>query len=119
MRHRPRLHLQIRQPATNPSPDETPAPAPSPDETPAPAPSPDETPATDPSPDETPEAPTERNAENILAKISADSGGSVVGNSYMFYDFNGNGVQEAFALVDVGGRNGNLVQWRGFYFQCS
>ena len=97
-----------------PSPDETPAPspdetpAPSPDETPAPspdetpAPSPDETPA--PSPDETPEAPTERNAENILAKISADSGGSVVGNSYMFYDFNGNGVQEAFALVDVGGR---------------
>ena len=91
-------------PATYPSPDETPAPAPSPDETPAPAPSPDETPATDPSPDETPEAPTERNAENILAKISADSGGSVVGNSYMFYDFNGNGVQEAFALVDVGGR---------------
>ena len=91
-------------PATNPSPDETPAPAPSPDETPdeTPAPSPDETPA--PSPDETPEAPTERNAENILAKISADSGGSVVGNSYMFYDFNGNGVQEAFALVDVGGR---------------
>ena len=87
-----------------PSPDETPAPAPSPDETPAPAPSPDETPAPDPSPDETPEAPTERNAENILAKISADSGGSVVGNSYMFYDFNGNGVQEAFALVDVGGR---------------
>ena len=101
-----------QQPATNPSPDETPAPSsdqtpatnPSPDETPAPAPSPDETPATDPSPDETPEAPTERNAENILAKISADSGGSVVGNSYMFYDFNGNGVQEAFALVDVGGR---------------
>ena len=93
-----------KQPATNPSPDETPAPAPSPAETPAPAPSPDETPATDPSPDETPEAPTERNAENILAKISADSGGSVVGNSYMFYDFNGNGVQEAFALVDVGGR---------------
>ena len=91
-------------PATNPSPDETPAPAPSPDETPAPNPSPDETPAPDPSPDETPEAPTERNAENILAKISADSGGSVVGNSYMFYDFNGNGVQEAFALVDVGGR---------------
>ena len=91
-------------PATDPSPDETPAPAPSPDETPAPAPSPDETPATDPSPDETPEAPTERNAENILAKISADSGGSVVGNSYMFYDFNGNDVQEAFALVDVGGR---------------
>ena len=91
-------------PATDPSPDETPAPAPSPDETPAPAPSQDETPATDPSPDETPEAPTERNAENILAKISADSGGSVVGNSYMFYDFNGNGVQEAFALVDVGGR---------------
>ena len=89
-----------QQPATNPSPDETPAPAPSPDETPAPAPSQDET----PSPDETPEAPTERNAENILAKISADSGGSVVGNSYMFYDFNGNGVQEAFALVDVGGR---------------
>ena len=103
-----------QQPATNPSPDQTPAPAPSseqqpatnpsPDETPAPEPSPDETPATDPSPDETPEAPTERNAENILAKISADSGGSVVGNSYMFYDFNGNGVQEAFALVDVGGR---------------
>lgn len=91
-------------PAPAPSPDETPAPAPSPDETPAPAPSPDETPATDPSPDETPEVPTERNAENILAKISADSGGSVVGNSYMFYDFNGNGVQEAFALVDVGGR---------------
>ena len=89
-------------PATDPSPDETPAPAPSPDETPAQ--SPDETPAPDPSPDETPEAPTERNAENILAKISADSGGSVVGNSYMFYDFNGNGVQEAFALVDVGGR---------------
>ena len=103
-----------QQPATNPSPDQTPAPAPSsdetpatdpsPDETPAPAPSPDETPATDTSPDETPEAQTERNAENILAKISADSGGSVVGNSYMFYDFNGNGVQEAFALVDVGGR---------------
>ena len=101
-----------QQPATNPSPDQTPAPAPSsdqtpapsPDETPAPAPSPDETPAPAPSPDETPEAPTERNAENILAKISADSGGSVVGNSYMFYDFNGNGVQEAFALVDVGGR---------------
>ena len=91
-------------PATDPSPDETPAPAPSPDETPAPAPSQDETPSPDPSPDETPEAPTERNAENILAKISADSGGSVVGNSYMFYDFNGNGVQEAFALVDVGGR---------------
>ena len=91
-------------PATNPSPDETPATNPSQDETPAPAPSPDETPAPDPSPDETPEAPTERNAENILAKISADSGGSVVGNSYMFYDFNGNGVQEAFALVDVGGR---------------
>lgn len=117
-----------QQPATNPSPDQTPAPAPSsdqtpapspdqtpapsPDETPAPAPSPDETPAQspdetpapDPSPDQTPEAPTERNAENILAKISADSGGSIVGNSYMFYDFNGNGVQEAFALVDVGGR---------------
>ena len=93
-----------QQPATNPSPDQTPATNPSPDETPAPAPSPDETPATDPSPDETPEVPTERNAENILAKISADSGGSVVGNSYMFYDFNGNGVQEAFALVDVGGR---------------
>ena len=101
-----------QQPATNPSPDQTPAPAPSseqqpatnpsPDQTPAPAPSSDQTPA--PSPDETPEAPTERNAENILAKISADSGGSVVGNSYMFYDFNGNGVQEAFALVDVGGR---------------
>ena len=95
-------------PATDPN--QTPAtdpnqtPAPSPDETPAPAPSPDETPAPDTSPDETPEAPTERNAENILAKISADSGGSVVGNSYMFYDFNGNGVQEAFALVDVGGR---------------
>ncbi len=95
-------------PATDPNqtpatdPNQTPAPAPSSDETPAP--SPDETPATDPSPDETPEAPTERNAENILAKISADSGGSVVGNSYMFYDFNGNGVQEAFALVDVGGR---------------
>ena len=99
-----------QQPATNPSPDQTPATNPSPDETPAPAPSPDETPAPSPdetpapSPDETPEAPTERNAENILAKISADSGGSVVGNSYMFYDFNGNGVQEAFALVDVGGR---------------
>ena len=117
-----------QQPATNPSPDQTPAPAPSsdqtpapspdqtpapsPDETPAPAPSPDETPAQspdetpapDPSPDQTPEAPTERNAENILAKISADSCGSIVGNSYMFYDFNGNGVQEAFALVDVGGR---------------
>lgn len=101
-----------QQPATNPSPDQTPAPAPSSEQQPAtnpspdetPAPSPDETPATDPSPDETPEAPTERNAENILAKISADSGGSVVGNSYMFYDFNGNGVQEAFALVDVGGR---------------
>lgn len=103
-----------QQPATNPSPDQTPAPAPSseqqpatnpsPDETPAPAPSSDQAPATNPSPDETPEAPTERNAENILAKISADSGGSVVGNSYMFYDFNGNGVQEAFALVDVGGR---------------
>ena len=101
-----------KQPATNPSPDQTPAPAPSSEQQPAtnpspdetPAPSPDETPATDPSPDETPEAPTERNAENILAKISADSGGSVVGNSYMFYDFNGNGVQEAFALVDVGGR---------------
>ena len=93
-----------QQPATNPSPDETPAPAPSSDQTPATNPSPDETPAPDPSPDETPEAPTERNAENILAKISADSGGSVVGNSYMFYDFNGNGVQEAFALVDVGGR---------------
>ena len=99
-----------QQPATNPSPDQTPATNPSPDETSAPAPSPDETPAPSPdetpapSPDETPEAPTERNAENILAKISADSGGSVVGNSYMFYDFNGNGVQEAFALVDVGGR---------------
>ena len=91
-------------PATAPSSDQAPATNPSPDETPAPAPSPDETPAPDPSPDETPEAPTERNAENILAKISADSGGSVVGNSYMFYDFNGNGVQEAFALVDVGGR---------------
>ena len=91
-------------PATAPSSEQQPATNPSPDETPAPAPSPDETPATDPSPDETPEAPTERNAENILAKISADSGGSVVGNSYMFYDFNGNGVQEAFALVDVGGR---------------
>ena len=93
-------------PATNPSPDETPATNPSPDETPATNPSPDETPAQTPdeTPDETPEAPTERNAENILAKISADSGGSVVGNSYMFYDFNGNGVQEAFALVDVGGR---------------
>ena len=103
-----------KQPATNPSPDQTPAPAPSseqqpatnpsPDQTPAPAPSSEQQPATNPSPDETPEAPTERNAENILAKISADSGGSVVGNSYMFYDFNGNGVQEAFALVDVGGR---------------
>lgn len=101
-------------PAPAPSPEQTPATAssseqqpatnPSPDQTPAPAPSSDQTPATDPSPDETPEAPTERNAENILAKISADSGGSVVGNSYMFYDFNGNGVQEAFALVDVGGR---------------
>ena len=95
-------------PATDPNqtpatdPNQTPAPAPSSDETPAP--SPDETPAPDTSTDETPEAPTERNAENILAKISADSGGSVVGNSYMFYDFNGNGVQEAFALVDVGGR---------------
>ena len=91
---------------TQPSSDS--APATDPNQTPAtdpnqtPAPTPDETPA--PSPDETPEAPTERNAENILAKISADSGGSVVGNSYMFYDFNGNGVQEAFALVDVGGR---------------
>lgn len=93
-----------QQPATNPSPDQTPATNPSPDQTPATNPSPDETPAPAPSPDETPEAPTERNAENILAKISADSGGSVVGNSYMFYDFNGNGVQEAFALVDVGGR---------------
>ena len=91
-------------PATAPSSEQQPATNPSPDETPAPDPSPDETPAPDPSPDETPEAPTERNAENILAKISADSGGSVVGNSYMFYDFNGNGVQEAFALVDVGGR---------------
>ena len=91
-------------PATAPSSEQQPATNPSPDQTPAPAPSSDETPATDPSPDETPEAPTERNAENILAKISADSGGSVVGNSYMFYDFNGNGVQEAFALVDVGGR---------------
>ena len=95
---------QEQTPATAPSSEQQPATNPSPDETPAPAPSPDETPATDPSPDETPEAPTERNAENILAKISADSGGSVVGNSYMFYDFNGNGVQEAFALVDVGGR---------------
>lgn len=100
----PSSEQQPQTPATNPSPDETPAPAPSPDETPATDPSPDETPAPDTSTDETPEAPTERNAENILAKISADSGGSVVGNSYMFYDFNGNGVQEAFALVDVGGR---------------
>ena len=91
-------------PATAPSSEQQPATNPSPDQTPAPAPSSDQTTATDPSPDETPEAPTERNAENILAKISADSGGSVVGNSYMFYDFNGNGVQEAFALVDVGGR---------------
>ena len=101
-------------PAPAPSPEQTPATAssseqqpatnPSPDQTPAPAPSSEQQPATNPSPDETPEAPTERNAENILAKISADSGGSVVGNSYMFYDFNGNGVQEAFALVDVGGR---------------
>ena len=95
---------QTPAPAPAPSTDETPAPAPSTDETPAPAPSTDETPTPAPSTDETPEAPTERNAENILAKISADSGGSVVGNSYMFYDFNGNGVQEAFALVDVGGR---------------
>ena len=93
---------------TQPQPDQTQPTQPSSDSAPAtdpnqtPAPTPDETPA--PSPDETPEAPTERNAENILAKISADSGGSVVGNSYMFYDFNGNGVQEAFALVDVGGR---------------
>lgn len=93
---------------TQPQPDQTQPIQPSSDSAPAtdpnqtPAPTPDETPA--PSPDETPEAPTERNAENILAKISADSGGSVVGNSYMFYDFNGNGVQEAFALVDVGGR---------------
>ena len=85
-------------------PQQTPAPAPSPEQTPATAPSSEQQPATNPSPDETPEAPTERNAENILAKISADSGGSVVGNSYMFYDFNGNGVQEAFALVDEGGR---------------
>lgn len=91
-------------PATAPSSEKQPATNPSPDQTPAPAPSSEQQPATDPSPDETPEAPTERNAENILAKISADSGGSVVGNSYMFYDFNGNGVQEAFALVDVGGR---------------
>ena len=91
-------------PAPAPSPEQTPATAPSSEQQPATNPSPDETPAPDPSPDETPEAPTERNAENILAKISADSGGSVVGNSYMFYDFNGNGVQEAFALVDVGGR---------------
>ena len=91
-------------PATAPSSDQAPATAPSSDQAPATNPSPDETPAPATSPDETPEAPTERNAENILAKISADSGGSVVGNSYMFYDFNGNGVQEAFALVDVGGR---------------
>ena len=91
-------------PATAPSSEKQPATNPSPDQTPAPAPSSEQQPATNPSPDETPEAPTERNAENILAKISADSGGSVVGNSYMFYDFNGNGVQEAFALVDVGGR---------------
>ncbi len=91
-------------PATAPSSEQQPATNPSPDQTPAPAPSSEQQPATNPSPDETPEAPTERNAENILAKISADSGGSVVGNSYMFYDFNGNGVQEAFALVDVGGR---------------
>ena len=107
---------QTQPQQTQPQPDQTQptqpssdsAPATDPNQTPAtdpnqtPAPTPDETPA--PSPDETPEAPTERNAENILAKISADSGGSVVGNSYMFYDFNGNGVQEAFALVDVGGR---------------
>ena len=107
---------QTQPQQTQPQPDQTQptqpssdsAPATDPNQTPAtdpnqtPAPTPDETPA--PTPDETPEAPTERNAENILAKISADSGGSVVGNSYMFYDFNGNGVQEAFALVDVGGR---------------
>ena len=93
-----------QQAASQPQPQQTPAPAPSPEQTPATAPSSEQQPATNPSPDETPEAPTERNAENILAKISADSGGSVVGNSYMFYDFNGNGVQEAFALVDVGGR---------------
>ena len=91
-------------PATDPSPDQTPATDPSPDQTPATDPSPDQTPATDPSPDETPEVPTERNAENILAKLAADSGGTIVDNSYMFYDFNGNGVPEAFALVDVGGR---------------
>ncbi len=48
--------------------------------------------------------PTERNAENILAKLAADSGGTIVENSYIFYDFNGNGVSEGFALVDVGGR---------------
>ncbi len=97
-------------PATDPTPDQTPATDPTPDQTPATDPSPDETPATDPSPDETPapdttpETPTERNSENILAKLAADSGGTVVGNSYLFYDFNGNGIPEAFALVDIGGR---------------
>ena len=102
-------------PATDPNqtpatdPNQTPAtdpnqtPATDPDQTPAT--DPDQTPATEPTPEQpTPEMPTERNAENILAKITADSGGTVVNGGYLFYDFNGNGVPEAFALVDVGGR---------------
>ena len=85
---------------TQPSPDQT---QPSPDQT---QPSPDQTqPSSDqtqPSSEEQPS--TERNAENILAKLAADSGGTVVDNSYLFYDFNGNGIPEGFALIDVGGR---------------
>ena len=78
---------------TQPSPDQT---QPSPDQT---QPSSDQT---QPSSEEQPS--TERNAENILAKLAADSGGTVVDNSYLFYDFNGNGIPEGFALIDVGGR---------------
>lgn len=65
---------------------------------------PSDVPTTEPEPTTPPEPVTERNAENILAKITSDSGGTVVANSYLYYDFNGNGVPEAFALVDVAGR---------------
>lgn len=94
-------------PTQPPATDPTQPPATDPDQTPATDPQPPETDPGQPSeetPEETPQQPTERNAENILAKISGDSGGTVVENSYVFYDFNGNGIPEGFALVDVGGR---------------
>ena len=95
---------QEQTPESTPSQEQIPESTPSQEQTPESTPSQEQTTPEQTTPEQTTPEQTERNTENVLAKLAADSGGTVVGNSYMFYDFNGNGIAEAFALVDIGGR---------------